>query len=235
MGRSLEIDSDQWRQTVIEGARTLGLAVTVEQSWRMQEHALQLLHWNRVTNLTAITDPLEVAVKHYVDSVAAEPWIGQGVRVLDAGSGGGFPGIPLKIVRPDVTVCMVDSVRKKVSFLKHAIRTLGLRDMDAVHGRLEILGELPSHLGQFDLVVCRAFSSLEDFVTLTTVFLAPGGSLLALKGPLMDHAHETTLCDDHGTIRLGGKSFSMHTQRYRLPFLDSQRRLVKLTPLAQAG
>ena len=226
----MRIDSKQWRQTVITGARELGLTITIEQASSMQTHAMELLQWNRVTNLTAITDPLEVAVKHYLDALAAAPRIGEGARVLDAGSGGGFPGIPLKIVRPDISVTLVDSVRKKVSFLKHAIRTLGLSGMDALHGRLETLGQLPAYCGQFDLVVCRAFSSLEDFAVLTREFLAPGGRLLALKGPQTEHAPEAARKEADPTIRLGGTSFCMQIEQYRLPFLESQRRLVGLTP-----
>lgn len=220
---------------MIEGALALGLAVSVDQARTMGRHALELLQWNRTTNLTAITDPLEVAVKHYVDAVAAASWIGDSARVLDAGSGGGFPGIPLKIVRPDLSVTLVDSVRKKVSFLKYAIRTLGLSGIHAVHGRLEDLGVSPHYRDRFDLVVCRAFSSLEDFVTVTAAFLAPGGSLLALKGREADHDHQALNRTDAGAFTLGGTSFSMQIHRYRLPFLGAQRSLVLLTPGSDVG
>ena len=229
----MKIDSDTWRQAVIEGALGLGLDVSVDQARTMGRHALELLQWNRVTNLTTITDPLDVAVKHYVDALAAAPWIGDRARVLDAGSGGGFPGIPLAILRPDLSVTLVDSVRKKVSFLKHAIRTLGLSGIDAVHGRLEDLGMLPEYCGKFDRVVCRAFSSLEAFANLTLPFLSPGGCLLAMKGPQADHAHESANQKDDGTIILGGTSFSMRIHRYRLPLLNARRSLVMLTPLAE--
>ena len=211
----------------------LGLAVTVSQAQVMGEHALELLQWNRVTNLTTITDPLDVALKHYVDALAAAPWIGDRARVLDAGSGGGFPGIPLAILRSDLSVTLVDSVRKKVSFLKHAIRTLGLSGIDAVHGRLEDLCLLPEYRGKFDRVVCRAFSSLEDFANLALPFLAPGGCLLAMKGPQENHAHEMVNQKDDGPIIFGGISFSIRTHRYRLPLLDAQRSLVMLTPLVE--
>jgi 16S rRNA (guanine527-N7)-methyltransferase len=136
----VKIDSEQWRQTVIQGALASGVDVSDDQARIMGRHAVELLQWNRTTNLTAITDPLDVAVKHYVDAVAVAPWIDRGARILDAGSGGGFPGIPLCILRPDLSVTLVDSVRKKVSFLKYAIRMLGLTGIDAVHGRLEDLG-----------------------------------------------------------------------------------------------
>ena len=229
----MEIDSEKWRQTLIEGAFALGLTVTANQARTMGEHALELLQWNRVTNLTSITDPVNVALKHYVDVLAAAPWIGDRAQILDAGTGGGFPGIPLAILRPDLSVTLVDSVRKKVTFLKHAIRILGLSGIDAIHGRLEDLCLLPQYGGKFDRVVCRAFSSLEDFASLTLPFLSPGGCLLAMKGPQADHAHETANQKDDGSIILGGTSFSIRIHRYRLPFLDARRSLVMLTPLAK--
>jgi 16S rRNA (guanine527-N7)-methyltransferase len=199
----------------------------------MQQHAMELLQWNRVNNLTTITDPLDVAIKHYVDSLAAVAWTGYNACILDAGSGGGFPGIPLKIVRPDLSVTMVDRVRKKVSFLKHAIRNLGLGDIDAVHGRLEDLGVLPKYRKKFDVVVCRAFSSLADFATLTAPFLTPGGSLLAMRGRDADLNHHVVSLSDEGLLRLGGTIFEMKIHHYRLPILDARRRMVLLKRLPE--
>lgn len=226
----MEIDSKIWRQTIVAGALALKLEITDEQVRAMGQHARELLHWNRVTNLTTITDPLEVAIKHYLDALVTAPWIGNGNRVLDAGSGGGFPGMPIKIVRPDLSVTMVDSVRKKISFLKHAIRTIGLSNIDAVHGRLEALSLLPEYCGKFDRVVCRAFASLEDFANLTRPFLSQGGCLLAMKGPHTNFSQKTLHQTNDGMITLGENSFLIHIQRYRLPFLDAQRSLVRLTP-----
>jgi 16S rRNA (guanine527-N7)-methyltransferase len=229
----VNIDSETWRQTVIAGARSVGLDLSVNQARRMGKHAMELLQWNRVNNLTTITDPLNVAIKHYVDSLAAVAWIGDNTRVLDAGSGGGFPGIPLKIVRPDLSITMVDRVRKKVSFLKHAIRVLGLGDIDAVHGRLEDLGGLPQYREQFDVVVCRAFSSLGDFATLTAPFLTPGGSLLAMRGRDADLNHQAVSWSDEGLLCLGGSIFEMKNHHYRLPILDAKRRMVLLKRLPE--
>ncbi len=228
----MEIDSAKWRQTIIAGGLALQLEITDAQVRSMGRHARELLQWNRVTNLTTITDPLEVAVKHYVDALAATPWIGDGARVLDAGSGGGFPGMPLKIVRPDLSVTMVDSVRKKISFLKHAIRTIGLSGIDAVHGRLEDLVMLPEYRGKYDWVVCRAFSSLDDFANLTRPLLSHDGCLLAMKGPRTGLSQKTAYREDDGVITFGADAFAVHVQRYRLPFLEAQRSLVRLTPLS---
>jgi 16S rRNA (guanine527-N7)-methyltransferase len=226
----MEIDSDQWRKTVIEGALGLGVTVTDSQARLMGRHAVELLHWNRTTNLTAITDPRAVALNHVVDAAAAAPWIGDARRVVDAGSGGGYPGVVLKILRPDLSITLVDSVRKKVSFLKYAIRTLGLTGIEAVHGRLEALGRQPAHRQQFDLVVCRAFSSLENFAILGRPFLSPGGSLLAMKGRETETGRPGDAWTGRGSMLLGGTSFTVQTHRYRLPVVDAQRSLVLLRP-----
>lgn len=228
---AFEIDSDRWRQTVIAGAAELGVVLSPAQAAAMGRHAREMLAWNRVSNLTAITDPAEVAVKHVVDSLAAAPSIDTAARVLDAGSGAGFPGIPLKIARPDLVLTLVDSVRKKVSFLNYAIGCLGLEGIVAVHDRLENLGRKASLAGRFDRVVCRAFASLADFAALTLPFLAPGGCLLAMKGPQAEHDHELDDTADGDTVILNHVAFAVRIHRYTLPVLGDQRRLVWLTPI----
>ncbi len=229
-GNVVEIDSDGWRRILVEGALSLGVSLSADQAGAMGRHAREMLQWNRVSNLTAITDPLAVALKHYVDALAAVPGIAAGARILDAGAGGGFPGIPIKIAREDLSVTLVDSVRKKVSFLKYAIAALRLDGTSAVHGRLETLSGMPAFGGQFDLVVCRAFASLPAFVALASPFLAAGGRLLAMKGPQAEHDHEIESLDADGTALFDGRRFAVRIQRYTLPVLGDRRRLVWLTP-----
>ena len=226
----MEIDSEAWQRAVIAGAKELDIDVSLVQAHAMGMHAGELIQWNRVSNLTTITDPVEVAIKHYVDCLALVNMIPNGARILDAGAGGGFPGLPIKIVRPDLSVTLVDSVRKKTSFLNYSIGKLGLRGIHAVHGRLEALAEQSSHRGTYDVVVSRAFSALENFASLALPFLTTGGSLLALKGPQAECDHEISAVADDDTIILAGTRFSIHIRRYALPVLGDQRRLVRLTP-----
>lgn len=231
MGIGVPIDPQAWRQALIAGAGELGVVVTVEQAQAMRAHADELLTWNRKVNLTAITDVRQVAIKHFVDSLVPVPLIPQGSRVMDAGTGGGFPGLPIKIVRPDLSLTLVDSVRKKVSFLNYTIGKLSLREVHAVHGRLEDLADHCDYRGRFDLVICRAFSSIADFVRLTLPFLCPSGSLLALKGPQVEHDHEIDDVADDGSLALAGIPFRITIHRYALPMLGDQRRLVHLMRL----
>lgn len=161
------------------------LAITID---RTQEERLlffldELLRWNQSINLTAITDREEALVKHLVDSLTLLPYLRGDETLLDMGSGGGLPGLPLKMILPGLNLTSVDAVAKKISFQKHVIRTFVLSGAVARHGRLEELGQDVSLSGHFDLVVARAFASLPDCVRLARPFLRSGGRLIAMKGP----------------------------------------------------
>ena len=130
--------------------------------------ALDIYHqelnaWNAVHNLTAIREPEQVRVKHFLDSLPAVRSIPEGATLLDIGSGGGFPGLPLKVIRPSLTITLIDASRKKVSFLKHVIRTLKLDKIEALHIRAEDFAKDPLHRHQFDVIISRALSSLDSF------------------------------------------------------------------------
>jgi len=141
----------------------------------------ELLRWNKSINLTAITDPLSALEKHLVDSLTLLPYLGQPGALLDMGSGGGFPSIPLKIARPDVSIWSVDAVAKKIAFQKHVVRAMKLSNFTALHARLEALPHT-STLPQFDLIVTRAFSSLQDILSLADPLLDLNGQVVAMKG-----------------------------------------------------
>jgi 16S rRNA (guanine527-N7)-methyltransferase len=137
--REVDYDSSEWAHILVEGARTMGMCLELSQIARFAIHAKELMAWNRFANLTAITEPIEIAVKQFLDTLPLSPLLPRVSRVLDIGSGGGFPGIPLKIMRPDLEMTLIDASRKKVSFQKHIIRTLALKDIEARHVRAEEL------------------------------------------------------------------------------------------------
>lgn len=134
-----------------------------------------LLKWNKTYNLTALRDPEQAVSHHLLDSLAILPYVGA-EPLLDVGSGGGLPGIPLAIARPALSVRMVDTVQKKTTFLQQAAIQLGLKNVAVNHARVE---ELP---GQYAQISSRAFAELKLFVELTRHLLAPGGRWLAMKG-----------------------------------------------------
>ncbi len=161
----------------------LAIAIDSTKEERLLFFLDELLRWNQSINLTAITNRDEALVKHLVDSLTLLPYLRGDETLLDMGSGGGLPGLPLKMVMPGLNLTSVDAVAKKISFQKHVIRTFALTGAVARHGRLEELGQEPALAGHFDLVVARAFASLPDCLRLARPFLLPGGRLIAMKGP----------------------------------------------------
>lgn len=173
---------------------------------RLELLVAELRKWNRHSNLTAVTDPDEIAEKHLVDSLTLLPFARQASRLLDIGSGAGFPALPLKIACPDLVVVAVDAVAKKVRFQRHAARTLALLDYHAVHGRIEDLAREARFGRAFDLVTARALASLPKLAALARPYLREGGCLLAMKGP---EAH-AELAAYGGDLTNGGWSFTCH-------------------------
>lgn len=158
------------------GLKALRLPLAVVP--RLLAFQVELEKWNFTYNLTAIRDPHEMVTRHLLDSLAVLPLLGG--RVLDVGAGAGLPCIPVAIAAPELHLTGIDSVGKKVRFMRHAQRTLALRNFEPLEGRVE---DLPATL-QFDTITSRAFASLADFLTLTRHLLAPDGQWVAMKGKL---------------------------------------------------
>ena len=130
----------------------------------------------------------DIVIKHFIDSLTLLPYIGsETCRVLDIGSGAGFPGIPLKIAVDSLKVSLLESSRKKSSFLKHVIRSLALTDAVVIHNRAEFLMEDETYSGYFQIVTSRATSKLPELLRMGAFFLAPSGFLIAMKGKISDH------------------------------------------------
>ncbi len=140
-----------------------------------------LIDWNTRMNLTAITEPDEVVSKHFIDSLAAMPYLADGTKAADVGTGAGFPSIPLLIMRPDLRLTLVDSLQKRVTFLNEVCKTLGLR-AECVHARAEDFGRDPNRRASFDAVLSRAVASLPTLLELTVPLLRVGGKAYCYKG-----------------------------------------------------
>jgi 16S rRNA (guanine527-N7)-methyltransferase len=143
----------------------------------------RLLTVKQHTNLTAITDGEAIAVKHFIDSLSLLPWLAEGARVLDVGAGAGFPGLAVKIARPDLNMTLLDSLRKRVFFLQDTIDALGLTGARCLHANAKELVRRAEHAHGYDIVTARAVARLDRLVPYTLPFVKKGGLLLAMKGP----------------------------------------------------
>jgi 16S rRNA (guanine527-N7)-methyltransferase len=197
-----------------------GVALTDDQAQRLIGFARLLAKWSAVYNLTTRREPAEILTHHLLDSLAVVPFVqryaaGGAARILDVGSGGGLPGIPIAIALPELRVTVIDAVAKKCAFMTQAKVELALGNLDVVHARVERF-----RADAFDCIVSRAFAALADFVSLTRHLLRPGGVWLAMKGALP--AEELDRLPD-GT-RL------IEAVKLRVPRLDEQRHLIILGP-----
>jgi 16S rRNA (guanine527-N7)-methyltransferase len=170
------------KRLLVKGAKAFGIHLDEKAVKSFELYLRELLRWNQKINLTAIRSEKGIVLKHFLDSLSVYPYLPETCSLLDIGSGAGFPGIPLKMIRPSLEVTLIDSVRKKVDFQRHIIRTLGLKGIDTIHGRVQDKEILQSRGGRFDAVISRAFSNLQTLLTQGSPFLKKGGILLAMKG-----------------------------------------------------
>jgi 16S rRNA (guanine527-N7)-methyltransferase len=146
----------------------------------------ELLEWNKTFNLTGIRDPEDIVIKHFVDSLTPLPYLEPSDGLLDIGSGAGFPSLPLKIAAPELQVQLVEANRKKVSFLKHLIRTLKLESVTVLHSRFEHI-KPPDQ--PFNTIISRAFTRLEPLLKLVAPLMVSGNTLVAMLGPTNAQDH----------------------------------------------
>ena len=157
----------------------LGLDAPSNAAQKLVDFLHLIEKWNKVYNLTAVRQPGEMVYRHLMDSLAVLPWL-KGSKIADVGSGGGLPGIPLAVMRPDVRFTLIDSSGKKTRFMRHAARKLALENVQVVQCRVEDYDDASA----FDTVISRAFAALDDFVRMAGHLCGPGGRLLAMKGVL---------------------------------------------------
>jgi 16S rRNA (guanine527-N7)-methyltransferase len=190
-------------QNLRDQALALSIDLSHDETLAFEELARLLLIWNQKMNLTAITDPEEIVTKHFVDSLSLLRFIPRGapLKLIDVGTGAGFPGLPLAIVSPNLSVTLLDSVGKRFLFIEEAVRALGLTRVTRLQSRAEDAGKDPAHREQYDAAVSRAVAPMRILSEYCLPLLRAGGFFYAMKGL---HAEEE-LAEAGGLIeRLGG-------------------------------
>jgi 16S rRNA (guanine527-N7)-methyltransferase len=210
-------------------ANSFGLNLTPEQIKAFAKYNELLIAWNEKINLTAITDPQEVAVKHMVDSLACldDAIFVEGCSVIDVGTGAGFPGLPLKIVRPDIKLTLLDSLNKRLLFLQDVVDQLGLAGTELIHARAEDAGRNSKLRAKYHIAVSRAVARLNVLAELCLPFVRLNGFFVALKGA--QFCEEVSEAES-AIVKLGGQVIDVHP--VKLPGIDDKRAIVVIKKIA---
>jgi len=215
------VDNRALQTRLVEGAAALGVTLPESAASLLLRYSAELLRWNAKVNLTAITDPAEVVEKHLLDSLAVAPEVAGAGTLLDMGCGAGLPGLPLKVLQPELGVTLVDSVAKKIGFVKAAVAALGLQGVTAVHQRLAGHPDAEG-LPRAGVVISRAFTELPAFLPLAAPYLAePGGRVVAMLGKAPD---DLAAAAARAGLRLQA------LRRYALPFSGAERHVAVFQP-----
>jgi len=202
---------------LIKAAAEIGISLSEAQLEQFRLYEQELLFWNRRVNLISMKSPLDIPVKHFTDSLTLAEFVSDGSRLLDIGTGAGFPGMPLKILKPAISLTLVESNGRKVSFLKELARKLQVQ-AEILNSRVEDLGE--QYRGVFDIVVSRAGLRLRELLEAGVFFKAPGGKILAMKG--RDSREEEALPE--GVINRLGIVLA-RTRELQLPITGDGRKI----------
>jgi 16S rRNA (guanine527-N7)-methyltransferase len=205
-------------------AEEFGIEVTATQAKSFQQYMELMVEWNEKVNLTAITEPHDVAVKHFLDSILLLKYleIQDGAKLIDVGTGAGFPGLPLKIMRPELSLTLLDGLNKRLVFLQDVLTKLNI-SAELVHARAEEGSRQVQYRGRFDFATARAVAPLNFLCEYCLPYLKMGGTFVAMKGPQIDEELESA----KNAIQLLGCKLS-DVKEFTLPGGDG-RSLVLIT------
>lgn len=213
------MNPDQFQKALLEK----GITLSDKQMQQYEVYFKTLVEWNEKMNLTAITEQQEVYLKHFYDSVSAAFYydFNQPLSICDVGAGAGFPSIPIKIAFPSLKVTIVDSLNKRINFLEHLAKELGLENVQFIHDRAETFGKNPMHREKYQLVMARAVARLSVLSELCLPLAQIGGTFIAMKG---SQAEEELQGGQKALNVLGGKLLSVHS--FNLPVEESERNIL---------
>ncbi|MBW1615860.1 MAG: 16S rRNA (guanine(527)-N(7))-methyltransferase RsmG [Deltaproteobacteria bacterium] len=208
----------EWQKFLMKTALKANIVLNEKQAINFADYAKELTRWNKKMNLTAITSPEDIAIKHIIDSLTILRLCPHNISLLDIGSGAGFPGIPIKIVRNDIKVSLIESSGKKTSFLRNIIIMIRLEGIKAFDIRAEAAKNMPDFSYNFDAVVCKGFASFVNFLKIARYFLKKQGIIIAFKGKNFKEELKEA-------IPLY-PNFNFNAYEYKLPVLNHKRAVI---------
>lgn len=210
-----------FNEKFLEKLNKIQLNVNDEVLNKFCAYMTNLLEWNEKINLTAITEEDDIILKHFIDSLTILEYIPEKSNVIDVGTGAGFPGIPLKIVREDINMTLMDSLNKRITFLNEVINKLGLKKINAIHSRAEELAKMPEHREKYDIAVSRAVANLSTLSEYMIPFVKVGGKCICMKGSNIEEELKTA---KNAIKELGGEIEKVIN--FKLPDSDNERNII---------
>ncbi|MCJ7664841.1 MAG: 16S rRNA (guanine(527)-N(7))-methyltransferase RsmG [Desulfobacterales bacterium] len=204
---------------LVKGAEQISITLTSQVVENYLFYIEELKKWNKSINLTSLATDRDIAVKHFLDSLTVAPFLQDARRVLDIGTGAGFPGLPLKILSPSIELLLLESSQKKCSFLHHIVRGLKLAGVEIVHGRAEDRTMIERYAGGFDLVLSRALADLPTSLQLALPYTKRGGRIVGMRGRQGEQERDET---DWNALGLQ----LIEMRKLTLPFVQEQRVLL---------
>lgn len=222
------MEKKDWIQELEKKAKKMQIELSNQQLEQFYLYMNLLLEWNEKINLTAITDPKEIILKHFIDSITIAPYLKNAQSILDIGTGAGFPGIPLAILENSKDFVLMDSLNKRIIFLQEVIQNIALTRVQAIHGRAEKLGKEKEHREHYDLVTSRAVAKLNILLEYMLPFVKVGGRCICMKSQEIEEELEEA---KQAIELLGGKL--ERVDEIILPESDVKRKIIVIQKVRQ--
>ena len=218
----------EFKNKLVELASKLNIMLSDKQVEEFYEYMNLLLEWNEKINLTAITEMNDVILKHFIDSLTILKYINDGEKIIDVGTGAGFPGIPICIMKEKIECTLLDSLNKRINFLNEVSNKLELKNIKNVHGRAEEYGKNKLYREKYDVVVSRAVANMSTLSEYLLPFVKINGICICMKGPDLDQELENA---KYAINELGGKIEKI--EKIKLPNSDIERNIVIIKKIKQ--
>lgn len=215
------MEYNDFRNIFEEYSKKIAINIDEEKINKFYTYMNLIRQWNKNINLTAITDPHEIILKHFIDSLTINKYIKQNAKIIDVGSGAGFPGIPLKILRDDIDIVLLDSLNKRINFLNEVIEKLNLQKVVTIHSRAEELAKAHNYREMFDYSTSRAVANMSTLSEYLIPFIKIGGMAICMKGASVQEELEKS---QRAIKMLGAKI--VKREEFKLPESDMERNII---------
>lgn len=212
---------EEFKQELLKVSKMANIDLKQKEIEEFYWYMGNLIEWNEKMNLTAIIEPKEIIIKHFIDSLTINKYMKEASIIIDVGTGAGFPGIPIKIVNPDKQITLLDSLNKRILFLENVIEELQLNKIEAIHNRAEEIGKNEKYREQYDVSVSRAVAPLNVLVEYLIPFVKLGGRSICMKGPKIEEELEQA---KSAIQRLGGRIDKVDC--FQLPNTQIERNII---------